>query len=463
MKASLKGKKDVLDRIITKLKASRPKKDELGTFDISRTSSSVMAGVKYVLTTGIDAFDSMTGGLPFGRVVEFYGLDQSGKTGMAIRAAIRAQQRHVYERIQDGDRQVAVVGDGVHQRNEPACALRQIDDTCDVTVFYIDNEGSLAEDDKLWLSDEYNPGDPPVRLDVADVMADTIFQMFKIIDRTVELLAEEEKESGRTQFLVVVVDTIASTSTAEEISGEWGKVDYQRQPKQLREGFRRMIREINRHNVCMICVNQVSEKYQQQKVRRAGRQVTFSTPQDEDFSTFGGRALKYYASLRVFFYKIGTVKLDPKKFPDGLLIGFKTTKNRIVKPLREGRLALIFDYGYKDSLSKLETLLFLQYASYGKKGIFFRFRSAGVEPVTFKSAIENRDVGEEEDERGSPAISAKSEWLPFYLAHKQDFDAMWEEAIRRSFSIDSSGSQVVVDLRGDEIDENEISDGEVGG
>lgn len=434
-------RKPLIDRVVAKLNRAKPDKDDNGTIEVSRTSNRILSAVKYVLKTGIRPLDELTGGLPFGRVVEIYGLESSGKTAAVIRSSIKAQLGEIYERVTDGE-----PGETLYRKIEL--------EECDITVLYVDNEGSLEDDDKIRYKSEYDTSDsPPTLLDVPQAQTDTIMQMFKLMDRTIELLEQEEKETKRMQFLVVVVDTIASTSTSEEVSSDWGKVDYQRQPKQLREGFRRMIRQINKHNVCMICVNQVSEKFTPPTPGK--RRVMTNVPQDDDHSTFGGKAIKYYATLRVFMYKLGTIKLSPtRRFPDGLLVGFKTTKNRIKKPYREGRLALLYDGGYSDAYSVLETLLFTGYAGYGTKGaIFFRFAKYKIPTETFSlsdSSIDEDDR-DSDNERSNPKISCKADWFQFYLAHKSDFDKMWAAAVESSFKAAAVG--VEEDDEGGDVDD----------
>jgi len=435
---SIRGKKSLLDRVISKVNRTKPRKEDGGTFRVTRTTNVVLSSVKHVVLTGLRPFDNVTGGLPFGRVTELYGLDQSGKTALAVRASLRAQNFHIYEKQRDGD----------------AVAFRRLEgDDFDITVLYVDNEGSLDDDSKTLMWDEYNPSAPPVKLDVGGADVDTVLGLFKMMDTFVSVLDEHEAETKRRQFLVVVVDTVASTSSAEEMSQEWGHVDYSRQPKQLREGFRRFIRQINRRNICMICINQISEKFNKQK-----RRFMTNVPQDEDFSTFGGRALKYYASLRVFFYSLGQVKLSKqRRFADGLLIGFKTTKNRMVPPLREGRLALMFERGYSEMYSMLETFLMLKFAELSPKGqIAFKFKSLNVETTTFgASAARRDDVDDDAGRRDeNPEIESKSEWPSFYLAHRVDFDTLWEAAVRRLFS-NSSQDDVAVSDEDDE-DESEL-------
>lgn len=437
---SARGKKTLLDRVIAKVNRTKPRSDDNGTFRVTRTTQTVLSSVKYVVLTGLRPFDDLTGGLPFGRVTELYGLDQSGKTAIAVRASLRAQCGFIYEKL----------------REDEAVGYRKLEgDDFDITVLYVDNEGSLDDDSKTLMWDEYSPDDPPVKLDVGGADVDTIMGLFKMMDKFVETLDEYEDETKRRQFLVVVVDTVASTSTPEEMSQEWGKVDYTRQPKQLREGFRRFIRQINRRNICMICVNQISEKFQKQFKRRMS-----NTPQDEDFSTFGGRALRYYASLRVFFYNLGQIKLDKRRrFADGLMIGFKTTKNRSIPPLREGRLALMFRRGYSDMYSLLETFLLLKLAEFSARGsILFRFNTVNVETTTFESRVRSDDSDDDDAGRRSnnPEIEGKSEWTPFYLAHRVDFDMLWDAAVRMVFA---SGNQAnVIEDDGDSDDESAAAD-----
>jgi RecA/RadA recombinase len=287
--------------------------------EVCRTNKNVLSKVRYVLKTGIRSFDRATGCVPFGRVTEIYGLDTCGKTALVMRCAIRAQMREIYERISDPDHPAKTI-------------FQQIPEGSDVTVLYVDNEQSIDADGKTVVDG--------VELNAVLMRCDTVDQLFKSVDYTIDAISAHEKESGRQQFVVVIVDTIAGTASKEEMTAEWGKDDYNRQPKQLRQAFRRMTRKINRQNVAMICTNQVSDRYQAAGGKGKGKS---NLPQDGDFSTFGGRALKYYATLRIFMYRAYTWSLmRGSKFPDGMLVGFQTSKNRQVKPLRTGRMVLVF-------------------------------------------------------------------------------------------------------------------------
>jgi recombination protein RecA len=415
-----KRKKDLLDKIAKKVNKHKPKTDANGTFEISRLSEDIPSDIKYVLTTGIDVFDTATGGLPFGRIVEIYGLDACGKTGMSIRSCIRANQRHIYEKIKDDD--------GTE-------TLRKIDDDSDVTVLYIDNEESLSGDHKIVVDG--------TTLDCIVANADTIDRVFSVIEMVLDEIDNEKKETGREQWVVVVVDTIASTSSREELNREWGEVDYARQPQQLRQAFRKTSRNISRKNVCMICTNQVSDRFDKGFTRNKP-----STPQDSDFSTFGGKALKYYASLRIFMYRMNwAYKMVRKaRFDSGYLIGFKTTKNRMVKPLREGRMSLIFDKGFDNVMSMLETFLFLKMAEDTGEKIVFRLGKF--------AAVKSPEADDDDVDDGAKlSIGCRAEWPEFYQAHKQEFDAFWETAKKMMFEIETSETAAVAE---EILDEEEV-------
>ena len=447
-----KGRKDTLDSLISKLSASRPRKGESGSFEISRTSKEIMSRVKYVLTTGIRPFDDLTGGIPFGRLSEFYGLDASGKTAFVMRSAVRAQTRHIYELGPNKER-------------------TQIGDDIDVTVLYIDNEQSLADDDKLTIDG--------VEIDAALARCDTIDQMFKLVDMTIDHLRAVQKETKRIQLLLIIVDTIAGTSSKEEMAAEWGKDDYNRQPKQLREGFRNLIRKINRFNVAMVCTNQVSDSFKPKQ--KGARPVNTNVPDDADFSTFGGRSLKFYARLRVFFYSLRQkyTLVKGAKFTAGFLAGFLTVKNSQTKPRREGRFVLLYDNGLSDTYSILETLCFVKFIETNDQGQFVvRYGDNGIKPKTYsgsETTLEEDDefeeeqpkprrnskkkvVDEEEEEEEKPKkkvvyrFDSRGEWPGYYALHKEDLEALYAKAIEYCFETEGSTPDALQGIVDDDIE-----------
>jgi recombination protein RecA len=468
----------LMDSLVAGLKriAPREKKDastNTGSVEVCRTNKSVLSKVRYILKTGIRSFDRKTGGIPFGRVTEIYGLESCGKTGLVMRCAIRAQMREIYEKIKDPDAPTKTI-------------LQQIPDDADVTVVFVDNEQSVDEDGKTIIDG--------VALNAVLLRCDTVDQLFKSVDYTINKIADHERETKRQQFVVIIVDTIAGTSSKEEMTQDWGKEDYSRQPKQLRRAFRRMTRKINRCNVAMICTNQVSDSYAASAVKKGGK---FMLPQDRDFSTFGGRALKYYSTLRVFMQKVCNWSLIRKsRFPDGMLVSFHTSKNRQVKPLRDGRMVLVFSNqlesdeeekfnytdieaaggiisrsdgtremagGFNDVFSLLEDLIFLGFATIAKESgtISFKFDKWGIPMRTFgeKSAPFLEEDAQVEERPGfnkrDPYIEAKVEWPEFYREHEADFNAMWERAVQYTFENEGLSEYASNDDGHDDDDDSE--------
>lgn len=453
------GSRSLLDKIVSKINAARPENEDSGTFEVVRSRKSILSRIRHVLMTGIPSFDRATGGFPFQRMTEVFGLETSGKTALVKLACLRAQQRFIYEKVYENDNDNRIL------------RYDQIPANSEVLILYLDNEQSIDDDDKIEFTDPVTK--EKVLMDIALGRCDTVDQMFKIFDRTLDgvetHIADSEEKKKKEVFVVIITDTIAGTSSKEEMKAEWNKDDYPRQPKELRRGFRRLIRRFSRLNVCAIFTNQISDNFTQQKKG--------NTPSANDFSTFGGRALKYYSSLRIFTFAVNLKYVLKKgaRFAAGILIGFTTPKNRQVKPFREGRMALLFEdgIGIEPNFSTLEQLIFLGFADVAEKGgtITFRFDKAGITTTTFPeyeaqvaSSKEASKALDDDDDaaRGKkkkpklPTIAEKYEWPEFYKAHSADFDALWEKAIEYLFATEGmSDMQFLQDDEGsgDDMDD----------
>lgn len=437
------------DLIAKKIKASMPKGDAADQVQLSRTSKHVLSKVRYVLTTGIDPFDDLVGAFPFGRISEVFGLESCGKTQLMIKTAIRAQTLNVAE----------VVRKDGHVKLVPLNKKK-----CTVFVLYVDNEQSIDEDEKI-----IHDG---VELDVELLRCDTVDQLFKNIEIAVDACATYQKEDPDTLYLAVaIVDTVASTSSKEELTQEWSKEDYSRHAKQYRKGFRIMARKINRVNVAAIFTNQVSDSYAEQ-AKRKGKNTGGMSP--DDYATFGGKALKYYASQRVFLQKLRDYKINPKsKFANGMLVGFRSVKNRVKKPFREGRMVILFGDGvgkgggFSNEFSILETLLYMKYAEYSEatKAISFKFAKFKVPTTTFDTGQIQTTLDEDDSQkpeemssrRGKkdPSISMRAAWPAFYAEHKADIDALYNASVEAAFAAETMPGEGDDD---DDDDNNEFEE-----
>jgi recombination protein RecA len=435
------------DFVTKRVKAGMPKGDSAGQVQISSTSKHVLSKVRYVLTTGIDPFDDLVGAFPFGRVSEVYGPESCGKTQLMIKCAIRAQTLNIAEVVRKGG-QVRLV---------PLNKKKVV-----MFVLYVDNEQSIDEDEKI-----IHDG---VELDVELLRCDTVDQLFKNVEIAVDACAAYQKEDPDTLYLAVgIVDTIASTSSKEELTQEWSKEDYSRHAKQYRKGFRIMVRKLNRVNVALICTNQISDTYGEKAKGKKGGGIN-----PDDYATFGGKALKYYSSCRVYLQKLRDYKINPKsKFANGMLILFRSMKNRVKKPFREGRMVILFGDGegkgggFSNEFSILETLMYMKYAEYSEatKAISFKFAKFKIPTTTFETAAVQTTLEEDDaqkpDEMSSrrgkkdPSIALRAAWPAFYAEHKADVDALYQASIDAAFAAETMPVEGEEDDENDEFEEEE--------
>lgn len=438
---------DEADGLIAKLLSIAPKGEEAGKWEVSRTTDLVLSQIKYVLTTGIPAFDDIVGGMPIGRMVELYGLESCGKTAMAIRCAARGMRGHISEVIRHKD-DIAT-----YRELKP--------DEAKVLVVYIDNEQSLDEDNKLVVDGE--------KLDVIGARMDTTDEVFKAIDGSItyqEERMEQAEKDGIMRFMLIVVDTIASTTTKQELDQKWGQQDFPRQPQQISKALRQLTRRVNRNNVCILFTNQVRVKFQDQP-KKGGQTFQIKA---SDYSSPGGFALRFYASHRIFMFAYNQkYKLLPDaQFSAGLLIGFHTVKNRLKKPLRDGRMVLLFDEkqgGFRSEFSMLEALELYGFveveAESRHTGFTLKFSRNGIIPTTFGEKLQPT-LAEDEDlpapRRGrtkDPGFKYRSEWPEFYKEHKADVDKLWEAAVVYAMATEGLDGGVSVEEENDGVPEAE--------
>ena len=397
MAAPKKAKSDLTAKLLAKLAPYSP--------DAVRSSETdVPSSIKFVLSTGLDPVDEYTGYIPFGRIVELYGLEGSGKTALAMRCCVRAQMREIYEKTTDEKGHVT---------------LTRIDPDREVIILYIDNEQSLDEGEKISVDG--------VEVDAIIDRCDTIDEVFKKVDDTLSVLEAAADDPAKAPLAIVIVDTIAGTTTEQEINAEWGSQDYPRSPKQLRSAFSKLTRRVNRHNMLLICTNQVGSTFAAKPKRRTNP-FAVDLPRPEDFPSSGGRALKFYASLRIFLFPVNLDYKLQKSVggPDGFISGFITVKNRQVKPRREGRVVLLFDRGFTNTFSRLESMLKCKTITRGEKGVLeFHFAQNGIEVTTFPNQRANTN----------PKIESTAAWPAFYESHQVDIDALWRRTVDLTFGV----------------------------
>jgi recombination protein RecA len=155
---------------------------------------------------------------------------------------------------------------------------------------------------------------------------------------------------------VIVVDSVAALVPKAELEGEMGDCHVGLHARLMSQALRKLTGAVSRTNTCLIFINQIREKIG----------VMFGNPE----TTTGGRALKFYASVRADVRRIATIKDGDK--PTGNRTRVKMVKNKVAAPFREAE----FDVIYGEGISREGDLIDLGVTRnlVEKSGSWFSFR-----------------------------------------------------------------------------------------
>jgi recombination protein RecA len=178
---------------------------------------------------------------------------------------------------------------------------------------------------------------------------------------------------------IIVIDSVAALVPKAELDGEMGDSFMGLQARLMSQAMRKLTAIVSKSKTCLIFINQVREKIG----------IMFGNPE----VTTGGRALKFYASIRVDIRRIGSIKVGEAVI--GNRTKLKVVKNKIAPPFRETEFDIIYSEGISREGDTLDLATNLKVID--KSGSWFSFENTklGQGRENVKQFLkENADIAE---------------------------------------------------------------------
>ena len=179
---------------------------------------------------------------------------------------------------------------------------------------------------------------------------------------------------------VVVVDSVAALVPKAEIDGDMGDSHIGLQARLMSQALRKLAGAVNKSKTVIIFINQLREKVG----------IMFGNPE----TTTGGRALKYYASVRLDIRKVENIKQDGEVIGNRARV--KVVKNKVAPPFREAEFDIMYGKGISRESNIVDLAVNLDIIE--KSGSWFSYNGAKIaqgRENTKKYLEENPNIADE--------------------------------------------------------------------
>ncbi|MGN0672828.1 MAG: recombinase RecA [Anaerovoracaceae bacterium] len=179
---------------------------------------------------------------------------------------------------------------------------------------------------------------------------------------------------------IIVIDSVAALVPKAEIQGEMGDSHVGLQARLMSQALRKIAGAVNKSNTCVIFINQLREKIG----------VMFGNPE----TTTGGRALKFYASMRLDVRRVETIKKGEEMLGNRTRV--KVVKNKVAPPFKKAEFDIMYGTGISLSGDVLDTAVELKIVDKAGSWYSYNGERIGQGRENVKDFLENNSAMLEE-------------------------------------------------------------------